>query len=199
LKPASVHQVYRALRRVLAAAVENDILVRSPLEGIKAPRVEPQEMRFLAPGDVALLAATIDPRYRAFVTVGAYCGLRLGELDGLRRHRVDLLHRHLQVVEQLGRDDRGRWAMQPLKTRSSLRSVALPAVVVDSLDDHLRQWAGRGREGFVFTAPDGGYIDPENFRSRFGRRLLPPPAWRHCASTICGTPRRRWRSLPAPT
>lgn len=74
--------------------------------------------------DVALLAAAIDPRYRAVVTVGAYCGLRLGELAGLRRHRVDLLHRHLQVVEQLGRDNSGRWAMQLLKTRSSLRSVA---------------------------------------------------------------------------
>lgn len=56
--------------------------------------------------------------------------------------------------------------MQPLKTRSSLRSVALPAVVVDNLADHLRQWAGRGRKGFVFTAPDGGHIDPDNFRSR---------------------------------
>ena len=166
LRPATVHQVYRALRRVLGAAVENDILVRSPLDGIKPPRVEQQEMRFLDPGDVAQLAAAIDGRYRAFVIVGAYCGLRLGEMAGLRRHRVDLLHRHLRVVEQLGRDEDGRWAIQPPKTRSSVRSVALPVVVGDSLDEHLRHWAGSGREGFVFTAPDGGHIDPDNFRSR---------------------------------
>jgi integrase len=56
--------------------------------------------------------------------------------------------------------------IQSLKTRSSVRAVALPAVVVDSLDEHLRHWAGRGREGFVFTSPDGGHIDPDNFRSR---------------------------------
>ena len=133
LKPGTVHQVYRALRRVLGAAVKNDILVRSPLDGIKPPRVERQEMRFLEPGAVALLADSIGARYRAFVTVGAYCGLRLSELAGLRRHRVDLLHRHLLVVEQLGRDEGGRWALQPLKTRSRVRSVALPAMVVDSL------------------------------------------------------------------
>jgi len=84
LKPASVHQVYRALRRVLEAAEENDILVRNPLDGIKPPRFEQQEMRFLAPGEVAQLEAAIDVRYRAFVTVGAYCGLRLGEMAGLR-------------------------------------------------------------------------------------------------------------------
>jgi len=166
LKPASVHQAYRALRRVLTAAAENDVLVRNPLDGIKPPRLEAQEMRFLAPGEVARLAGVIDVRYRAFVMVGAYCGLRLGEMAGLRRHRVDLLHRHVQVVEQLGRDENGRWGLQPLKTRSSVRSVALPAVVIDSLDEHLRHWAGGGREGFVFTAPDGGHIDPDNFRSR---------------------------------
>jgi integrase len=166
LKPATVHQVYRALRRVLGAAVENDVIARSPLEGIKPPRLEAQEMRFLTPGEVAALTDAIDERYRAFVTVGAYCGLRLGEMAGLRRHRVDVLHRQLRVVEQLGRDETGRWALQPLKTRSSVRSIALPAVVAEGLEEHLHRWAGEGREGFVFAAPDGGQIDPDNFRSR---------------------------------
>jgi integrase len=166
LKAATVHQVYRALRRTLASAVENDVIVRNPLEGIKPPRVEPQEMRFLTPVEVATLTDTIDERYRAFVMVGAYCGLRLGEMAGLRRRRVDLLHRRIQVVEQLGRNADGQWALQPLKTRASRRSVALPAAVVDALDAHLQHWAGRGHDGFVFTAPDGGHFDPDNFRSR---------------------------------
>jgi integrase len=166
LRPATVHQVYRALRRVLGAAVENDVISRSPLEGIKPPRVEAQEMRFLTPDEVATLAIAIDERYRAFVTVGAFCGLRLGEMAGLRRHRVDLLHRQLRVVEQLGRTETGRWAMQPLKTRSSVRSIAVPSLVAESLDEHLRRWAGAGRQGWVFAATDGGHIDPDNFRSR---------------------------------
>ena len=166
LAPGTVHQVYRALRRVLTSAVENDVMARNPLDGIKPPRIERQEMRFLTPGQIVSLVDTIDERYRAFVVVGAYCGLRLGELAGLRRHRVDLLHRHLQVVEQLGRDDAGHWVLQPVKTRSSVRSMTLPGVVVEALETHLPRWAGRGREGFVFTAPDGGHIDPDNFRSR---------------------------------
>ncbi len=166
LRPATVHQVYRALRRTLASAVENDVIVRNPLEGIKPPRVEPQEMRFLTPVEIATLADTIDERYRAFVMIGAYGGLRLGEMAGLRRHRVDLLHRRIQVVEQLGRNAAGHWILQPLKTRASRRSVALPGAVLDTVDEHLRRWAGRGDDGFVFTAPDGGHLDPDNFRSR---------------------------------
>jgi hypothetical protein len=42
----------------------------------------------------------------------------------------------------------------------------VPSVVAEGLDDHLHRWAGEGREGFVFAAPDGGHIDPDNFRSR---------------------------------
>jgi len=48
-------------------------------------------MRFRTPGQVGTLAATIDPAYRALVLLGAYGGLRLGEMLPLRRNRVDLL------------------------------------------------------------------------------------------------------------
>jgi integrase len=47
-------------------------------------------MRFLTPVEVARLAEVIRPPYRALVLVGAYGGLRIGELAGQRRERVDL-------------------------------------------------------------------------------------------------------------
>jgi integrase len=58
---------------------------------VRLPKVEREEMRFLNPAEVARLADVIDSRYRALVLVGAYGGLRIGELAGLRRRRVDLL------------------------------------------------------------------------------------------------------------
>jgi integrase len=58
---------------------------------VPLPKVEREEMRFLTPAEVAALADAIAPRYRALVLVGAYGGLRIGELAGLRRCRVDLL------------------------------------------------------------------------------------------------------------
>ena len=56
-------------------------------------------MRFLTPGQVSELADAIEPRYRSFVLVGAYGGLRLGEMTGLRWERVDLLRRRVDVAE----------------------------------------------------------------------------------------------------
>jgi hypothetical protein len=48
-----------------------------------------------------VLADAIDPPYRALVLLGAYCGLRLGEMLALRRSRVVLLHRRVEVVATL--------------------------------------------------------------------------------------------------
>jgi integrase len=48
-------------------------------------------MRFLTPANLVDLAEAIPARYRALVFVGAYGGLRIGELAGLRQSGVDLL------------------------------------------------------------------------------------------------------------
>ncbi len=167
LSPASVHQAFRCLRRVLGAAVDGDVLARNPLAGIKPPKVERRDMRFLTADEVATLAEIIDERYRAFVLVGAYCGLRWGELAGLRRHRVDLLHRSLQVVEAFGIGENGRPTLLPVKTSASHRAVTLPALVVEALEHHLTFCAGAGKTGFVFTAPHGGNLDVNTFRNRY--------------------------------
>jgi len=50
---------------------------------------------------VERLAAAIDPRYRALVLLAYGCRLRRSELRGLRRMDVDLVHRKLQVHEEV--------------------------------------------------------------------------------------------------
>jgi integrase len=93
-------------------------------------------MRFLTSAEVATLAEAIQRRYRALVLVGAYGGLRIGELAGLRRRRVDLLHGTVQVAEivvEVG----GVLHIGPPKTRASRRTVGLPRFVAEELADHL--------------------------------------------------------------
>jgi integrase len=68
---------------------------------VPLPKVEHREMRFLSPADLAHLPAVINPRYRALVLLGGYGGLRIGELAGLRRSRVDVLRSRLDVVENM--------------------------------------------------------------------------------------------------
>ena len=142
------------------------MLAQSPCRRVPLPKVEREEMRFLTPAEVATLADAIAPCYRALVLVGAYGGLRIGELAGLRRGRVDLLRGTVQVAEIVV-EVRGVLHMGPPKTRASRRTVGLPRFVVEELVIHL---AGPGDlDAFVFTAPEGGPLRVNLFRARVWR------------------------------
>jgi integrase len=99
LAPATVVKAYQLLGKVLAAAVDAGYLAQTPCRNVPLPKIEREEMRFLTPTEIDHLAKVIHPRYRALVVVGAYGGLRIGELAGLRRARVDLLRGAVTVAE----------------------------------------------------------------------------------------------------
>jgi integrase len=196
LAPATVQKAYQLLGKVMGAAVDAGMLAQSPCRRVPLPKVEREEVRFLTPAEVATLADAIQPRYRALVLVGAYGGLRIGELAGLRRGRVDLLRGTVQVAEIVV-EVQGVLHMGLPKTRASRRTVGLPRFVVEALAAHLAE-AGHP-EAFVFTAPQGGPLRVTAFRARVWR-----PATRAAGLDglrIHDLRTRRWRcgSRPAPT
>jgi integrase len=131
LAPATVQKAYQLLGKVMGAAVDAGMLAQSPCRRVPLPKAEREEMRFLTPAEVATLAEAIRPRYRALVLVGAYGSLRIGELAGLRRGRVDLLRGTVTVAEIMV-EVQGVLHMGPPKTRASRRTVGLPRFVVRS-------------------------------------------------------------------
>jgi integrase len=166
LAPATVQKAYQLLGKVMGAAVDAGMLAQSPCRRVPLPKLEREEMRFLTPAEVAILAEAIRPRYRALVLVGAYGGLRIGELAGLRRSRVDLLRGTVQVAEIVV-EVRGVLHIGPPKTRASRRMVGLPRFVVEELAAHLAEPSAT--EAFVFTAPEGGPLRLHGFRARVWR------------------------------
>jgi len=174
LAPASVHKAHQVLAKIMRAAVDANRLPASPCDKVKLPRIEREEMRFLEPKQVAQLAESIDERYRALVFVGAYCGLRAGEMFGLRRSRVDLLRRRIDVAEIVvevappvtGRTEGAKVEIfhGPPKTRAGRRSVPVPQLVADELARHL---AGvDDPDAYVFGAPHLGPVRASQFRRR---------------------------------
>ncbi len=75
---------------------------------------------------LAAIADALDDRYRALVYTAALAGLRAGELAGLERRHVDLVHRTVTVEQQaqvvVGR---GR-VLGPPKSDAGRRTVAIP-------------------------------------------------------------------------
>jgi integrase len=164
LAPTTVHKCHQILRKTLAAAVRSRLLVRNPCDEVQLPRVHLEEMRFIGPADVRRLASTIDPRYHAFVLLGAYGGLRLGEMAGLRWRRVDLDRGRVEVAE-ISIEINGTISFGPPKTKAGRRSVAVPDLVVRSL--RTQRPTDADPDDLVFTAPGGGPMRHRLFRRRF--------------------------------
>jgi integrase len=162
--PGTTRSVYGVLRAALNAAVNAEVLARSPARGIKLPQVPKTDVVTLRPADLHRLAAELPERWRPMIYVAGACGLRFSEVAGLRVGRVDTPGHRLRVLEtapQVGGD-----RAEP-KTDAGRRTVPLPGLVAELLDQHLERYQLRGdSDALVFTAERGGRLHAANWHKR---------------------------------
>jgi integrase len=108
----------------------------------------------------------MDPRFSALVDVGGYCGLRWGELAGLKRTHVDMLRARINVVGSLERVGSGWRYVEDTKSISGRRMVPLPRFLVEALAAHL---AAAPDVEWTFPAPQGGHLRYHSWMRRFWR------------------------------
>lgn len=173
VSPATLRRDVAALRAVLNAAVDADLIARSPARRVRLPRVRPPERSTLGSDELMRLADAVPSRYRALVLVGGVLGLRWGEAIGLRVCDIDFMRRTVtvsQVVEEVA--GQIRVLAGEAKTSDSLRTVAAPAFLIEELARHLaehRTDAAGEREALVFVGPRAGLL-----RRRFAERTFRP-------------------------
>nr|MBA2338523.1 site-specific integrase [Acidimicrobiia bacterium] len=105
--------------------------------------------RFLTAEQVAAVAAAadrIDPTAGLVVEVLAWCGIRWGEMVALRRDRIDILRRRIDIREATVETSPGL-ATGPTKTYER-RQVTMPEALAARLARHL---ADVDPDGHVFT------------------------------------------------
>ena len=166
LAPATIHRVVQLMNKCVNAAFEDRLIAHNPVAKLPLPRIERREMRFLDTDDIWKLADEIDEAYRSFVLLGAFGGLRLGEMLGLRWKRVDLLRRRVDIAETLVSIG-GHINFGPPKTKAAVRTVPLPSFVCDELS--RRAAPPVDPEGLVFESPEGFPVRATLFRRRVWR------------------------------
>jgi integrase len=130
LSPATVRYVHRVLSLLLDLAARSSRIPRNPATGVRLPRVQMAEKRFLSHQEVnALTQAAGD--YRVAVLLLSYRGLRWGELAALKVSRVDLPRHRLSVAEAVS-EVRGKLIWGTPKSHQA-RSVPIPGFLVDDL------------------------------------------------------------------
>ncbi len=184
--PATVRQSHRVLSLALGLAVRDGRLGRNVAQGVRLPRAQPAEKRFLTHEQVARLAEACG-HYALHVRFLAYTGLRWGEFAALRVRNVNLLRRRITVVESAS-EVQGVLLLGPTKTHQR-REVVLPRFLVEPLAEQLRDKAD---DDLVFSAPHGGVLRNPNFRHRVltpaarsvGLDGLSPHDLRHTAASL---------------
>ncbi len=99
--PKTVRNAHALLSNVLRDAVLEGLLLTNPCIGVRLPKDRPYEAVFLSPAQIDRLVEAVPEHYRTLVQLAAGTGMRWGETTGLKRQRVDLLRRRLEVVETL--------------------------------------------------------------------------------------------------
>ncbi len=146
-------KAYRLARAMLNTAVDDDLLRANPCRVKGAGADRSPERPVAMPDDVAKIAEAIEDRYRLMVLLAAYCSLRFGELAGLRRRRVDLLHRRVTIEEQAVELASGEVVFGPPKTAAGRRVVAIPPELVPLIESHLDDHVGADPDALLFTSP----------------------------------------------
>jgi len=155
--PATIQKAWQIASGVLRLAVRDRLIPITPARDVRLPRIEHKEPEALTADQVMRLAETMDPRYRALVLVGAFGGLRIGELAGLQLGDFDPL-RNLIRVRRNASDVRGRVIVGPPKTAKSIRTVTLPRSITERLVEHVAALRVADPGEWLFPAPEGGPI-----------------------------------------
>ena len=157
LAPSSVHRHYRTMRTMFAFAIKRDLLIKNPCLAVTPPRVPRTDMNVLSVEQIEGIADAITARYRCFVLLAAYGGLRFSELVGLRRR--DINADQVTVAGQLLLID-NVWERTEAKTYSGHRTITISATVADERAAHLATWTGPEPDALVFTNQHGRPVGP---------------------------------------
>lgn len=139
----SIAQSYRFMRAVMNGAVREGAVPRNPCQIPGASSDRAKERPVASPAEVAELVNAITPRYRAAVLLAAWCGLRRGELVGLRVEDVDLAAGTVRVRRNRVELDGGEAFDAATKTDAGKRTVAMPPHLLPLLKEHVADWAAR--------------------------------------------------------
>ena len=167
--PNTRGKALQILRAILDLARRDRLISVNPAADVKSPPMKP-----LRPGraltdeqmiEVINAAEEVDERTAVLVHLAARCGLRIGEALALRTKDVDLDAKTITVATSLSRKE----GIRPLKGRHNeheARVINIPDDVVDRLRRHLDMRPVASIGGHVVTAPRGGPLPYDRWRSR---------------------------------
>jgi site-specific recombinase XerD len=153
--------------------VRDNLIAKNPAAGVKLPRASRKRPVYLTHQQVTALAAACG-EYEGLVLTLSYCGLRWGEIVGLRVRDLDMLRRRATISENAVQSGNQIYVGTPKAHKQ--RTVPLPAFLLPYLG---RQCEGKTRDDLIWSSDDGRHL----------RRPHPTSGWFAKAVAESGVPR----------
>jgi integrase len=177
-------QTYRLLKSIFNAAIDDELLDRSPIKDKAATIVRSRKTQAATSEQVAELAEQVPARYKAAVIVAAYGCFREGELFALARKHYNAFNRTL-TIERAVKKLTGRPAfIGATKTVGSNRTIVLPKIAAEALEQHLAQYVSSDPESIIFATSTGSLVTSSKLSN-----------WWIPARNRAGLPTLRWHDL----
>jgi integrase len=130
-KPSYRYALHRRLSQVLGDAVDDHLLGRNPCSRKTSPDAGKQKPHVATTEQIWALHDAMPDHLRVAVLLGAFVGLRIGEVSGLRVCDVDSIRGVVHPKVQ--------WADEPLKTPCSEAPIPIPQDLALSLSASVKK------------------------------------------------------------
>lgn len=145
LSPKTVRYIHSTLRKVLRDAMGDGLLQKNPCDYYKPPKADKYTAVVLDLQQAQqLYDGVVGTPIETEIVLMLLLGLRRGEALGVRFKDVDCIAKTLHITQQVttvAPNDEYVWGIKGLKTKESDRILALPAIVLDSINKRRKQVA----------------------------------------------------------
>src|SRR5262249_43777326 len=147
----------------------------NPAADLVKPRPKETEVEIYTEAEANHLLVVSRPhRLHALYALALTAGMREGELLALHWPEVDFDNSVVKVVRTL-RAAKGGFTLEPPKSKRSRRTIDLPRVALDALNEHRKRMLAEGRDvktGPVFVTRTGNFIGRSNLVRQIHRPML---------------------------
>lgn len=182
LNPATARKRVYDMKLLQDYAIRQHLMVKTPIsQALQVIRGgERKPIRVFSKDEVLILLRTAGQRgYKrrpgstlmtnCMVNIATFCGLRYGEIIGLRLQNLDLDARMLRVRHSFCRYTE---KLKAPKTKAGVRDVPMPAHVVAMVREWVDLYRPESNTDLVFVTTEGGWLQQSNFRNNNWLPLL---------------------------
>ena len=177
LSAQTVVHHHRVLGKAISQAIKWGLISYNPMLGVEPPRPPKHEIHTLDEAQSKYILELSTGR-SIFVPVllGITCGLRRGEICGLKWVDIDFERHFLSIRRSLEETKNGLRLKEP-KTKRGARQIALAKYTVEALRAHrveqskerLRLGSAYENNDLVYANPRGEFARPRSLTKQFGR------------------------------